>query len=303
MLQKFTWKVLLLLTLAFPFSAAYSWWDAGHKTIAEIAYADLTPEAKESVDEIVKAFHTHNPSYKTFADLATWPDHLKKEEKAFLYTDLHFIVLPYDSDGILSKEKLNELQALSEKGALASIQKAKEVLSSTKASMNTKFWALSYLAHVVADLHQPLHCCTRFSTEMPEGDFGGNLHKITSFKGSSAKNLHQLWDSGSGLLPTLSGKEKADAKLISLFAKKISQDLPKDTLYGIDSLDPSVWVQESHSIAKEHVYTLKVGTEPTKEYLVASQAIAKKRIALASYRLSGMLNVVFSKDQSEVPKG
>ena len=301
MLQKFIWKVSLFLALAFPFSVAYSWWDVGHKTIAEIAYEDLTPEAKESVDEIVKAFHAHNPSYKTFGDLATWPDHLEREEKAFLYTDLHFIVLPYDSDGILSKEKLTELQTLSEKGALASIQRAKEVLSSSKASITTKFWALSYLTHVVADLHQPLHCCTRFSKEMPQGDFGGNLHKITPVKGICAKNLHQLWDSGVGLLPTLSGKEKADAKLISLLASKISQDLRKDTLCGVYSLDPSLWVGESYSIAKEHAYTLKVGDEPTKEYLAASQAIAKKRIALASYRLSGMLSDVFSKaDQSAV---
>jgi hypothetical protein len=301
MLQKYTWKIALVLALSFPFSAAYSWWDAGHKTIAEIAYTDLTPEAKESVDEIVKAFHAHNPSYKTFGDLATWPDHLEMAEKAFLYTDLHFIVLPFDSDGTLSKEKLNELQAFSEKGALASIQKAKEVLSSSKASMTAKFWALSYLAHVVADLHQPLHCCTRFSKEMPEGDFGGNLHKIMPLKGISAKNLHQLWDSGAGLLPTLSGKEQVDSKLISLFASKILEEMPKNTLEEKAILDPSVWVGESHHIAKEHVYTLKVGGQPSKEYVLASQAIAKKRIALASYRLSGMLSDVFSKaDQSVV---
>ena len=137
---------------------------------------------------------------------------------------------------------------------------------------------------------------------MPEGDFGGNLHKITPPKGISAKNLHQLWDSGAGLLPTLSGKEQADAKLVSLFATKILEEMPKNTLEGESILDPNVWVGESHRIAKEHVYTLKVGDEPSEEYILASQAIAKKRIALASYRLSGMLSDVFSKADQFVVK-
>jgi len=52
---------------------------------------------------------------------------------------------------------------------------------------------LRLFIHYVGDIHQPLHSTSRFTKDYPEGDFGGNLFKLTSKLGVS--NIHSLWDS------------------------------------------------------------------------------------------------------------
>jgi len=55
--------------------------------------------------------------------------------------------------------------------------------------MVTRAEALRFLAHFVADLHQPLHCTER------NGDKGGNLVKVTFLSEPEVTNLHRVWDS------------------------------------------------------------------------------------------------------------
>jgi len=52
---------------------------------------------------------------------------------------------------------------------------------------------LRLLIHYVGDIHQPLHSTSRYTSSYPDGDFGGNLFKLTSKNGVS--NIHSLWDS------------------------------------------------------------------------------------------------------------
>lgn len=281
-----------------------AWWDAGHKTVAEIAYADLTPVAKKAVDQIVEEFHKSHPDYETFADLSTWPDHLQEQEKTFLYSAPHFITLPYDPEGILSQAVKAGMQTQSKQsGSIAYIEQAKAILANNKASIFSKCWALSYLSHVVADLHQPMHCCTRYSKELPKGDRGGNFHPIIPMKNSKASNLHLLWDSGVGFLPVLSGDTALDKKKLEIFAQRVKEDLPKEKLTASASMDPNEWALESHKIAVEHAHKLKPNRAPSPMYIENSKTIVEERIALAGYRLSNMLNVVFSSKEPVVLNG
>src|SRR5262249_18363782 len=52
-----------------------------------------------------------------------------------------------------------------------------------------KSYDLSWLLHLVGDVHQPLHSTTRVSTTKPDGDDGGNGVKLTW-----PANLHTFWD-------------------------------------------------------------------------------------------------------------
>jgi len=66
------------------------------------------------------------------------------------------------------------------------------VLASTSSDPNLdklKSYDLSWLLHLVGDVHQPLHSTTRVSTTKPDGDDGGNGVKLTS-----PANLHTFWD-------------------------------------------------------------------------------------------------------------
>src|SRR5207302_6807288 len=56
---------------------------------------------------------------------------------------------------------------------------------------------LTWLFHLVGDIHQPLHCTAVYSERFPTGDRGGNLALIRIRSGPV--NLHSFWD---GLLGT-----------------------------------------------------------------------------------------------------
>ncbi len=70
-----------------------------------------------------------------------------------------------------------------------------QVLASTTDSDALKSYDLSWLIHLVGDLHQPLHATTRFTSDATAGDQGGNLVKISCSKSAACPTeLHAAWD-------------------------------------------------------------------------------------------------------------
>ena len=58
--------------------------------------------------------------------------------------------------------------------------------------------ALSWIIHLVGDLHQPLHCASRFNADFPDGDQGGNLFVIQPSDSVRQIKLHAFWDAALG---------------------------------------------------------------------------------------------------------
>jgi len=54
--------------------------------------------------------------------------------------------------------------------------------------------ALSWLFHLVGDVHQPLHTAQLFTVEYPNGDRGGNEICVRVTQGRQATDLHRFWD-------------------------------------------------------------------------------------------------------------
>ena len=59
--------------------------------------------------------------------------------------------------------------------------------------MVARSYALRLLIHYVGDIHQPLHCSSRYDKTHPNGDRGGNLFELPYHYGSD--DLHGVWDS------------------------------------------------------------------------------------------------------------
>ncbi len=51
---------------------------------------------------------------------------------------------------------------------------------------------MTWLFHLIRDIHQPLHCLAFYSTKYPEGDECGNAIGIRV--ASSPTNLHSFWE-------------------------------------------------------------------------------------------------------------
>jgi len=184
----------LLLTLT---SSAYAWGPTGHRVVAEIAQRHLTPAAQAKVSSLLDG--------RTLADVANWPDELRSDPRFDKYKPLHFATV---KDGVASyrdsvkapcgdvvvaidaftaflrtgsRESLYVVKALTDKsdgtGQSACNPQETDPLSAAN--------ALSFLVHLMGDLHQPLH--------VGGLDLGGNKVAV-NWMDRWKTNLHSTWD-------------------------------------------------------------------------------------------------------------
>jgi len=280
-----------------------------------VAYKQLTPATRDRVNGLLKL----NPKYNDWAatvsqqvpnasaddkDLmifmiaATWADQIKRDStytkdggqngnrpdgspdpgKNTGYDDLlmhkywHFIDTPFTTDG-------TTLPAIPTPNAQERIALFRGVLASTTAADALKSYDLTWLLHLVGDIHQPLHASTRVSSTDPDGDAGGNLVKLDCAK----CQLHGFWDD-------LLGKQN-NLKAVTKAARK----LPKPNAELASKSDEKDWIAESFQEAQQTVYSAPIaaGDGPftlTTQYKKNAGKLAKQRVALAGTRLANLLN-------------
>jgi hypothetical protein len=182
----------------------------------------------------------------------------------------HFIDVPFAPDG-------TALPPIPTPNAKERITVFRTVLASQSPDP-LKAYDLSWLLHLVGDIHQPLHCVTRVSATSPEGDDGGNGVKLTA-----PTNLHTFWDDVLGTGNTPATALTAAAHLAAAPAAAASD------------LDVEHWVEESVSAAQSTAYHAPIGDGNgpftlDSAYEARAKALAQERVALAGARLANILN-------------
>ena len=179
---------LLALVVASP---ARAYWEYGHQTIAQIAYANVTPRTKAAVRRILAnqaLLDTPECPAGTIEEASVWADCIKPLKDAagkprFGYAyNWHFqdadVCAPFD------------LTPSCKDGDCVSVQIERDVkaLRDKATSPKDRVQALVFLIHFVGDLHQPLHAGDRH-------DKGGNdLKADYGIYGPPRFNLHSIWD-------------------------------------------------------------------------------------------------------------
>jgi len=309
--------VVMLAMVTGVVAPAYGWDSFGHMMVAYVAYQQLTPHAKLRANTLVRM----NPKYDewvawvpanasaadkdlmVFMIAATWPDEIKGDPSYTSdgshngnrpdgspdpsgnhgYTDKllhkywHFVDTPFSKDG-------TTLPPIPTPNAQERIALFRGVLSSTDPDA-LKSYDLTWLLHLVGDVHQPLHCATRVSNTASDGDNGGNDVKL-SCPGCPLE-LHAFWDDVAGKANTIQGA----IKLAVTAARKLPAADPTLTA----KTDEKDWIEESFQAAQQAVYQapIKAGDGPftlSRGYKTAAKRLAQKRIALAGARLARMLN-------------
>ena len=316
--MQFTAKVLRALVcvvLGVVLSGqAFAWNDRGHMTVAYIAYQQLTPTTRDRVNALLKL----NPKYSDwsatldkevpgasvndknlmiFMIAATWADGIKRDAtytqdgsqggnrpdgspdpaKNTGYDDLlmhkywHFIDTPFTTDG-------TPLPAIPTPNAQERIALFRAVLASSSADP-LKSYDLTWLLHLVGDVHQPLHASTRVSNSDPQGDAGGNLVKLSC----KSCELHAFWDdllgSSNNLYTVVGAARKLPIAEAALAAKSDEKD----------------WLAESFVEAQQTVYAAPIAAGDGPFTLTAvhkrnAAKLAKQRVVLAGARLANLLN-------------
>ncbi|MGI9286578.1 MAG: S1/P1 nuclease [Pseudomonadales bacterium] len=105
--------------------------------------------------------------------------------------------------------------------------------------------SLTWLCHIVGDLHEPLHTTSLFTDRrLRDGDRGGN--EIPLEGRGSVRNLHALGDS-------LAGDSVSD-RVQKRQVARIAQRFPASTLRAPHITDVNTWVQESVFLSENLAY-------------------------------------------------
>jgi hypothetical protein len=260
---------------------AMAWNVVAHQVIAQIAYDQLTPQARKMVAQRYPVLGQFYPTINSFNGMASWPDFIKGDDIT-AFNKWHYIDKP------LYFEKIRHPRRVYPPNVVWAIHRSEQVLTSKKSNLFEQSLFLAFLVHFVGDIHQPLHTVSLYSHRFPHGDKGGNLFKIHS---PIASNLHKLWDDGFGLFPTT---YQPTPTLIRQLATQIETTYPASGLTDeINNMNVAAWASESYDIAKQQVYQIKPNTHPSKTYIAEGKSTVQQRMALAGYRLGKLLNTIY----------
>src|SRR5687767_2070186 len=267
-----------------------SWGAGGHMMTAQIAFDRLNPRAKAQARRLLAI--RINPAAVTakstnFINAAHWADDLRPFPEFDSFKALHFIDTPFSEDG-------TALPTVPPPDIVTALEENVNILK-TSTDNNARAQALRFIIHFVGDIHQPLHCATRVSSTLRDGDRGGNLVnlKIRQRNGTmKSTNLHSYWDGGIGTFP----------KTGPNFAPPPLSQIPRaaaNAMRGNRATDPALnlnnptdyagWAEESHQLAKDVAYlgVTNNGT-PSLAYNRTATRVVRKRVAWGGYRLAAL---------------
>jgi hypothetical protein len=286
--------IFVLIGLLVVVVKAWAWSGAGHMVIAAQAWHELSPSLKSKVTELLKSHPEYGKWERPFQgntslDLATyafmrastWPDEIRRHHSKFDHPHWHYINYP-----LRPPLFQNQFGPTPRDDILYGIEQCEKILSDTKAPAEERAVYLSWLIHLIGDLHQPLHCSSFINETYPVGDKGGNDFYVKP--GSRGIKLHSFWD---GLLGT---STKPQSRLN--YALEIQSEHPRKSLRELTgSKTVREWSLESRGLAIENGYlrgALKGSTSvedaPSlpESYTGTAKNIAEKQAALAGYRLA-----------------
>ena len=308
--------ILAFLAVFFIGQSCFAWSEGGHHLIAVMADQLLDKgdrlELLTILDEHPRFAEDFTPPKTVNGDGETqlwligragyWPDVARSQPK-FNRPNWHWQlgssltigeVVPPENPGPVPGDATLDTMELH---IAQAVQLCRKTLKDKKRSNSDRALAICWLAHLVADAHQPCHAGSLYVAgvfDTRDGDRGAN-----SIPTKQRRNLHALWD---GLLGP-----QFDAGDIRRRIKEIqSSDAWSDAseeARAPDTLDPLTWLHESSRFARSHVYagevmvaveaaargTLKVETvDLSEEYLKAAGELAQRRAAFAARRLAGI---------------
>lgn len=267
---------LLCCTVA---STAHAWGERGHRIIGHIARTLLTPQARMAIEQLMDS--------DDLATMALYLDQRKEEVEREIPGSKQW---HYDNVPVCEARRYRDYCPQEQRCASAQIVRHAALLAQRQTPKPEKQFALRVLAHLVGDLHQPLHTADNH-------DQGGNAVNVTFPDGQTVR-LHEAWDST--FVQRRFGHERDTAiaqRLITQYAKQASAwQAGTITLAQIQT-----WAREGNQVAQKLAYGKLPGfacraapaTSPialSQDYLTSANLVIAEQLAKAGYRLAAVLN-------------
>lgn len=266
----------LALFLSCLFSLCFlqvaAWGAIGHAAIANTAWELMSKEAKDNA-------YKYLPENGTMASIASLADQYDESAAGKWSAHLHYINMNQgQTEFEMSVDCVN--------GCVVAA-----ILNNTKLIVDGEFMSslvsepnpFEFLVHFVGDVHQPLHVGWGY-------DKGGNEVKVEFYTIST--ELHAVWDTA------MIAKYNADYYAWSQELLDTIADNSTLINYYTQSMDPSVWADESFSYVRNDVYNFDPSPSETSvpyladHYYYHNLAIIKERLIAASIRLAALLDKI-----------
>ena len=291
-----------------------AWSEGGHHVIALLAYDLLTDAEQAEVLSILEDHPRFSDDFRPprrirdaerwrIGQAGFWPDVARRQPK-YNRPNWHYqpgaaltvgneVLMnipqspePCPADANLDSEELHIAQA---------VELCRRILNDQDQPAGNRAIALSWLAHLVADAHQPCHAGSLFAEDVfPGGDRQANLIEIVQ-----GKNLHALWD---GLLGQRYDEQEVSNQIESITHGGDAMKAGPGALKRPDPLDPLTWIDESRTHARSLVYSTEVmgpirataegiadevpRIDLSAAYLERAKSLAEVRAVQAAYRLA-----------------
>ncbi|MFP6769593.1 MAG: S1/P1 nuclease [Planctomycetaceae bacterium] len=321
------WMLSAALLAVVP-SPVSAWWDSGHRIVALVAWSQMSPAVRSRVLAALdhhpqaREYFTPPPKFQggiefqrqwIISQAAVWSDLVRKTDRdrpTWHYINRPVFLSASERKILSAKLKINVATALPADVSLATrdlnviqaLAFCRKRLVARGGSQADRALCITWICHLVGDVHQPCHSTATFSTRrFPTGDRGGNDIPIARTGGDT--NLHMVWDGQFGGSRTLeSGVVRRAASLLA------DPRLVAAGHRAAKRLEAETWVEESHRLAREVVYhpaildaIRRAERDPgqpippitlPKGYSGQAAAVAGRRVVEAGFRLAKLLSQI-----------
>jgi len=239
---------------------AAAWGNEGHRVVAAIAAAHLSPDASRAVGELLAT----EPE-PTLPGVASWADDIRPQRRET--APWHFANLRGEC------RYVPERDCPDGQCVVAQIAHFEAVLADPSESAAARREALKFVVHLVGDLHQPLHVNS-------QQDKGANTFQV-QFEGRGT-NLHHIWDTEivNAIDPvwhTVAAQLAGDSGTPVRFTRP-------------EQFDPAHWAEDTcEKVQTQGIYP--AGHIIDAGYVDGNKALAQHQLQIAGERLAAVLNM------------
>lgn len=276
--------IVAAIGLAALSSNANAWGYQGHRVVAAIARAYLTPAARTKIDALLAA-DTDLLAAHNMIEAATWADTWRNTHHET--SQWHFVDIELDHPdlaGACFGYPASSRPASAGPAQDCIVDRINDFvaeLADPATDPAERIIALKFVLHFVGDVHQPLHASDNH-------DHGGNCVQL-SLGGPRSINLHSFWDTR--IIEAMG----SDPQVI---ADGLRSQITPSQKSEWERGSPKDWAMESFRIARSTVYTL--GSRPGCDdqapinlpagYETAAKKAAELQLERAGVRLALVLN-------------
>ena len=254
---------------------ASAWGGFGHRSIAELAERNLTPEAKANIEKYTKG--------TPLADYSVWMDIVRKVEPAAAYHTRGWHASIVDENCKTSQEIRNKHRE--GRDAVTGILEFEKMFKEReKMSDSAVMFAIKSIVHMVGDMHCPCHM-----------DYSKDFREAHGYKKNSIMvkgkkyDYHKFWDAAPSLMHPNWNLYKFHKECDTYSPKEIKK-IVKGGVYK--------WSVEN---AKREVIMFDFWerhqelTKMSKEEKKRINDLMHTQLAYGGYRLAATLNMLFAK--------